>query len=632
MSELIPVEKPEEKSIDKAAQQMIRKAEELKIETVYHRFDKMQPQCEAGMRGECCNFCMMGPCKLDPMTGVTRTVCGATVDTVSSRNLLRHIAAGTAAHADHAFEVILTLYHVGTQGDAFPYKVTDEEKLKSIAKRLGIEVEGKEYEELAKEVAEKALEDYGRVEEGRTLNFLKAYAPEKKVELFEKLGILPRAIWREIAECMHRTHTGVDADYINILLHGARTAIADAYASLIATEFQDVLFGTPKPLQSEANLGVLDPKKVNLIVHGHNPLLSMKIVEIARSDGMQSLASEVGAEGINVVGICCTGNEVLMRKGVPLAGNFLHQELVLATGAVEAMVVDYQCIFPSVSDVAKCFHTKLITTMPVAKIPGATHMEWRAEKSDEVAENIVRTAVENFKNRDGEKVYIPDVKSSLMAGFSVEAILDVLGGSLAPLLDAVKSGDVYGIVGIVGCNNPKATQDLCHITIAKELLANNVLVVGTGCWAIAAAKHGLLTVDAQEFAGERLRKVLQALKAPPCLHMGSCVDNSRILNAVFAIAEALNVDTSDLPVVGSAPEFHSEKAVSIGTYFVTHGITVHLGIVPHIVGSENVTKFLTDEIEQHTGAKFIVEENPKKAAELILEHITKKRKALGLPT
>ncbi len=624
----VPIEKPEEKTLDKAAQQMIKRAEELETPIIYHRFDMMQPQCEAGLKGLCCRFCWMGPCKLDPAAGVERTICGCTADSIVARSLVRWIAGGCAAHAEHAFHVVEVAHLVATGAD-IPYKITDVEKLKAVARRLGVPVEGREPKEILKDVAEKALEDYTRTEEGH-LNFLMAYAPKKRIEVFEKLGITPRSFWREIVESIHRTHVGVDSEPMSLLKHGLRTALADAYSEVVATEFQDILFGTPKPVEAVANLGVLEPKMVNIVVHGHNPLLSVKVVEAAKSEEMQALAKEVGAEGINVVGVCCTGNEVLMRFGIPIAGNMLHQELVLATGAVEAMVVDYQCIIPGVAEMAKCFHTKLITTMPIARIPGDVHIEWSPEKADEVATEVVRTAVENFKNRNPNRVVIPDVKSRCMAGFSVEAILAALGGTLEPLLKAVKDGSIYGIVGIVGCNNPKVRQDWGHVTLAKELIANDVLVVGTGCWAVAASKHGLMVPEAREMAGEKLRKVLEALNIPPCLHMGSCVDNSRVLNALFAIAEALGVDVPDLPVFGSAPEAMSEKAVAIGTWFVAHGVPVHLGVVPPVTGSELVTKVLTEDLEDMVGGKFVVEPDPKKAAEIIMDHITKKRKALGL--
>jgi carbon-monoxide dehydrogenase catalytic subunit len=631
-----PIKKVEEKTIDKAAQVMIRRAEELGIETVHHRYEKMQPQCGFGLLGLCCWFCMMGPCRIDPFkVGPTRGICGVDADTMVARRVLFHIANGCAAHGEHAFHVLETFKETikhSSEGKQFPYKLVDEKKLRSIAKRLGIpDAETKPILELAAEVAKKIEEDYIRTTE-ETLNVLKAYSIDKRRRVFEKLGVLPRSIWREVFEAMHRIHIGVDAEYRNILLHGVRTALADCYAMTTATELQDVLFGTPKPIESYANLGVLKYDDVNIVVHGHNPLLSIKIVEVARSEKAQKLAREVGAKGINVCGICCTANEVLMRIGVPLAGNLLHQELALATGAVEAMVVDYQCVMPAVAEVARCFHTKLVTTMPVARIPGGIHIEWRAEKADEVAEEIVRLAIENFPRRIKERVFIPDIKSKVIAGFSVEAILEALGGTLTPLIEAVKRGDIRGIVGIVGCNNPKVPQDKGHVELAKELIANNVLIVGTGCWAIAAAKAGLMTLEAQSLAGDRLRKILEALKIPPCLHMGSCVDNSRILVALNAIADALGVDIPDLPVFGSAPEAMSSKAVAIGTWFVAQGVNVHLGVIPPVLGSEAVTKLLTEDLEKLVGARFIVEPDPKKAAEIILEHIDRKRRTLGLST
>ncbi|MEM2005503.1 MAG: anaerobic carbon-monoxide dehydrogenase catalytic subunit [Zestosphaera sp.] len=631
-----PIKKPEEKSVDRAAQIMIRRAEELGVETVYHRYERMQPQCGFGLLGLCCWLCMMGPCRIDPYgVGPTKGICGADANTMVARRVLLHIANGEASHGEHAFHALETFKEVARRESAgvpFPYRIADEKKLRAVATKLGVpDAESRPVIDLAIEVAKRVEEDLTKSTE-EPLNMLKAYSIEKRRRVFDRLGITPRSVWHEAFEALHRIHVGVDADYRNLLLHGLRTALADCYAMLAATEIQDIMFGTPKPVESYANLGVLKPDEVNVIVHGHNPLLSMKVVELARSEEMLKQARSVGAKGINVCGICCTANEALMRMGIPLAGNLLHQELALATGAVEAMVIDYQCVMPSLADIAGCFHTRLVTTMPVAKIPGAIHMEWKAESADEVARNLLQLAVENFSRRVREKVYIPNIKSKVIAGFSVEAILEALGGTLAPLLDAVKRGDIRGVVGIVGCNNPKVPQDMGHVELAKELIANDVLVVGTGCWAIAAAKAGLMTLEAQSLAGTRLRRVLEALKIPPCLHMGSCVDNSRILVLLNAVADALGVDIPDLPVFGSAPEPMSSKAVSIGTWFVAQGVNVHLGVIPPVLGSEAVTKLLTEDLEGFVGARFVVEPDPRKAAGLMLEHIDRKRRALGLPT
>jgi len=616
------------RTIDPAAQAMLSLAEKQGLETAWDRLEKQQPQCGFGELGLCCRHCNMGPCRIDPFgEGPSRGVCGATADTMVARGLLRAIAAGAAAHSDHARDVAHTL-KLTAQGKAGGYEIKDEAKLRRLAAEYGIPEAGRSKEEVALDLAKAALGEFGQ-QEG-PIRFTRR-APPKRVALWEKLGIDPRGIDREIVEIMHRTHMGVDHDYVNLILHGLRASLADGWGgSMIATELQDVLFGVPQPKRAEANLGVLKPNQVNIIVHGHEPILSEMIVAAARDPELVALAKQMGAEGINVAGICCTGNEVLMRHGIPIAGNFLHQELAVMTGAVEAIVVDVQCIFPALADLSACYHTKFISTSPKAKFPGAVHMEFHEETAYETARAIVRAAVENYPNRNRARVFIPDVKSECVVGFSVEAILAALGGSLDPLLGAVKNGAIRGIVAVVGCNNPKVQQDYGHVNLVRELIRNDVLVVTTGCNAIACAKAGLLLPEAAEQAGDGLKGVCKALGIPPVLHMGSCVDISRILVACAAIANALGVDISDLPVAGAAPEWMSEKAVSIGAYVVASGIFTVLGTVPQVLGSPNVTQLLTAGAEGVVGGKFAVEPDPFKAARLILDHIAAKRAALGL--
>jgi carbon-monoxide dehydrogenase catalytic subunit len=617
-----------QRSIDPATQFMLAVADKEKIETAWDRLEKQQPQCGFGELGVCCRHCNMGPCRIDPFgEGPERGVCGATADTMVARGLLRMIAAGAAAHSDHARDAAHTL-KLTAEGKGGGYKITDEAKLKRLAEEYGIPLDGRSNEEIALDLANAALAEFGR-QEG-PIQFTRR-APAGRVETWKKLGIDPRGIDREIVESMHRTHIGVDNDYVNLILHGLRTSVADGWGgSMIATELQDVLFGTPTPVRSQSNLGVLEADQVNVIVHGHEPILSEMIVAASQDPELLALAKEVGAEGINVAGMCCTGNEVLMRHGIPIAGNFLQQELAVITGAVEAMIVDVQCIFPALGDLTSCFHTQFISTSPKAKFPGATHVELHEETAYEIAKAIVRGAVENYPNRNAARVTIPDDQTECMVGFSVEAIVAALGGGLDPLLDAVKGGAVQGIAGVVGCNNPKVQHDYGHVNLVKELIAHDVLVVTTGCNAIACAKAGLLLPEAAEMAGDGLKAVCQALGIPPVLHMGSCVDISRILVACGAIANALGVDISDLPVAGAAPEWMSEKAVSIGSYVVASGIFTVLGTVPQVLGSPNVTALLTDGAEGVVGAKFAVEADPFKGAKLMIDHIAAKRTALGI--
>jgi carbon-monoxide dehydrogenase catalytic subunit len=399
---------------------------------------------------------------------------------------------------------------------------------------------------------------------------------------------------------------------------------------MIGTELSDCLFGTPAPKMSTANLGVLKEEQVNILVHGHNPIVTEMIFKAANEPELLARADAVGAKGINLAGLCCTGNELLMRQGVPMAGNHLMTELAIVTGAVEAIVVDYQCIMPSLVQAAACYHTKFITTANKAKFTGAIHFDFRPETAMQQAREIVELAIDGYLSRNRDRVEIPVEPVEIMTGFSNEAILNALGGSLDPFLDAVKAGKIRGCVGIVGCNNPKVKQDSSNVGLAKALIARDILVLATGCVTTAAGKAGLLVPSAIEMAGPGLKEVCGSLGIPPVVHMGSCVDNSRILHLCALIADALGVDISDLPVGASSPEWYSEKAAAIATYAVASGINVHLGHPPNILGSQTVTNLALNGLQGLVGAVFHVEPDPVKAGEYFDQLIGDKREALGL--
>lgn len=620
------------RSADKAAQKVLKKAAEEGLETVWERREAMH-SCAIGEAGVCCRLCTMGSCQINPKKPYDKKgVCGATADTIASRNLARMVAAGTSAHSDHGRGLALALLHAA-KGELKDYQIRDEEKLRKVAQDVGVETEGKSVEKLAEEVALKALEEFGRQGE-ETLAFLKR-APQKRQVLWSELGVAPRSIDREVVEMMHRTAMGVDQEFEHIVMASLRTSLADGWGgSMWATEISDMLLGTPFPVKGEVNLGVIKEDMVNVVVHGHEPLLSDMVVRVAKGLEMKKLAEKKGAKGVNIIGLCCTGNEVLLRQGVPLAGNHLHQELTLITGAIEAMVVDVQCIMASLADVAQCFHTIVFTTSPKAKIPGAVHLEFTEEKASEVAQEIVKKAIENFPKR--KRVYIPDEKQDLVAGFSHETINYMLGGkyraSYRPLNDAIIWGRIKGVAGVVGCNNPRIRQDEYHLELVKELIANNILVVVTGCAAKATAKEGLLAPEAAEKAGAGLREVCEAVGMPPVLHAGSCVDNSRILVAACEMVRegGLGEDISNLPVAGAAPEWMSEKAEAIAHYLVASGIDVFLG-VGHPVGENlKLYKLLYGRLEELVGARFYYIDNPKDMASGMIDVIDKKRRALKI--
>lgn len=617
-------------SINKDTQDMLKFARWEGIETVWDRLTAQEPQCGYCSLGLSCCICTMGPCRIDPWgDGPQRGVCGADADTIVARNLARMIASGAASHSDHGRYILEVFEHIG-KGDISSYQITDIEKLKRLAVEWGVQVsDDKKPQEIIRELAWEIMEDYGTRKS--SLTFVKR-APKARQHLWKKLDIIPRGIDRENVEMLHRTHMGVDNDYVNILLHALRTSLSDGWGgSMVATELSDIIFGTPQPVRSSMNLGVLKDDEVNIILHGHNPLLSDVIIRAAQDPHLQRLALEKGAKGINLTDLCCTGNELLMRRGVPMAGNHLMQELSIVTGAVEMMLVDYQCVMPAVTEVAKCFHTKVISTFDKAKFPGATHVSFDPQRGVEIGRNLVRTAIENYPNRVPERVFIPDRPVEMMGGFSVEAIIGTLGGTPEPLVDAIAKGNIRGVVGIIGCNNPKIKQDYGHVTLARLLIENDILVVVTGCAAGANGKAGQMSPESSHLAGPGLSAFCNALGIPPVLHMGSCIDNTRFLVLAAVLADFLGVDIDALPLAAAAPEWCSEKAVAIGTYAVASGIYTVLGVQPPVFGSPNVVNLLAAGLEDIVGATFAVEPDPEKAAVLIRKHIEKKRKNLHLP-
>ncbi len=621
---------------DPASQQALAAAKAAEMATALDRYEAQQPQCGFGQMGICCRNCNMGPCRIDPFgEGPQTGVCGATADTIVARNLLRMIAAGAAAHSDHGRDVAHT-FLLMAKGEAKDYTITDELKLRQMAVEYGVEIEGKTSQEIALALGELALAEFGQ-QEGELK--LAARAPEKRQQLWRNLGVMPRGIDREIVECMHRTHIGVDADYRNILRHGIRTALGDGWGgSMIATDLQDVMLGSPVPIRAKVNLGVLSKDKVNIVVHGHEPILSEMIVEAAREPEMLKLAEEKGAKGIQLSGLCCTANEVLMRQGIPVAGQFLQQELAIATGAVEAMIVDVQCLMPALADAARCFHTELITTSPKGRMPGVRHIEFDEEHALDVAREIVRAGIERFPQRRQESVNIPEHTMDLVAGFTAEYVFKLLGGrfrpSYRPLNNGIIEGRLRGVAGVVGCVNPNIQPvDSGHVEMVKELIRNDVLVVQTGCSAIACAKEGLMTPEAAfQYAGKGLQEICETVGIPPVLHVGSCVDNSRILIACSEMIRegGLGEDISDMPVAGAAPEWMSEKAVSIGMYVVGSGIFTVFGTPLPVGGSQAVYDYLTKEMVDEVGAGWAFEKDPVAAARLMIEHMNEKRAALKL--
>ncbi|RJP76503.1 MAG: anaerobic carbon-monoxide dehydrogenase catalytic subunit [Desulfobacteraceae bacterium] len=615
-----------------ATAQMLEKAKRDGVETAFDRAANMKA-CPIGADSACCKHCAMGPCRLnakDPYGKVG--VCGADIDTIQSRNFARMVACGTACHTDHGMAV-LKLFKDVVNGTIKDYSIKDTVKLESVAQSIGIETEGKSVKEIATELYQELEKTYTQLE--GEIPFAKR-VPEKTLETWRKLGIVPRGAMLEVMETMNRTHIGVDQQYENLTRQISRTALADGWGgSMVGTELSDILFGTPSPVAVEVNMGVLKENQVNVIVHGHEPNLFESMVVSANSPVLIQAAKDAGAEGINLVGMCCSGAEMMVRHGIPHAGNFMSTEAILVTGAVDAMVVDIQCIKQGLVKVADCYGTGLYTTNRQCRIEGATHIEFDEHDPLAATDELIIKAITRFKNRPAT-VEIPKIVNTGVHGFSHEYINYMLGGSFrggyTPLNANIINGRIRGVAGVVGCTNPRMKQDWVHVELVKELIKNDVLVLQTGCSQIALAKAGLTTPEAAVLAGPGLREVCETVGMPPVLGLGSCVDNSRILVAAAAMVRegGLGDSIADLPVAGAAPEWMSEKAIAIGQYFVASGVFTVFGVTFPIVEGTKFHKLLFGGMEEQGLGKWGFTPDPYAMARMMIDHINKKRRELGI--
>ena len=612
--------------------QMIEKAKRDGVETAFDRAANMKA-CPIGADSACCKHCSMGPCRLNAKAPYDKVgVCGATIDTIMARNFGRMVATGAAAHTDHGMSM-LDLFREVVNGKILDYEIKDVQKLESVAQEIGIETEDRSVQEIATDLYNELERTYVQVE--GEIPFAKR-VPPKTLETWRKHGIVPRGAMREIMELMHRTHMGVDQHYENITKQCSRTALSDGWGgSMVATEISDILFGTPTPVAVDVDMGVLKKDQVNVIVHGHEPNLFESMLVSVTDPMMVQKAKDAGAKGINLVGMCCSGAEMMSRHGIPHAGNFMSTETVLVTGAVDAMCVDVQCIKQGLVAVADCYKTPLFTTNPRCHIEGAEHIEFHEHTPRDCTDAMVVKAIHRFKNRTVE-IEIPKNTSSGVHGFSHEYINYMLGGtfraSYTPLNDNIINGRIRGVAGVVGCTNPRVKQDWVHVELVKELIKNDVLVVQTGCSQVALAKAGLCTPEAAHLAGSGLKEVCETVGMPPVLGVGSCVDNSRILIACAEMVKTggLGESIADLPVAGAAPEWMSEKAISIGHYFVASGVYTVFGVTFPIVEDTKFHKHLFQGLEDQGLGKWGFTPDPYEMARMMIAHIDTKRKALGI--
>jgi len=630
---------------NRATKEIIQRLDKLGVETAFDRFEAQQPQCGFGLRGLCCRMCQWGPCRISPKT--PRGICGKDLNSVVLGNILRALVAGLSGHARHAHECIMSIIAAADGKAKIPLR--GESRVWELADKFGIETSGKEYPQVAKEVALALIEDLSRMFD-QPMKMLEAYAPEERKKVWAGLGVLPRSAAYEVMESLHMTTLGGNTDWTALAAQELRSALAYCYSTLFGSSMAtEILYGIPRPVSTMVNYGVLKEDHVNILIHGHSPVMAELVLEKIKSPEIQQLAQDAGAKGIVVAGMCCTGDELLARYGVPTVTNILGQELAIGTGAVDAVVADMQCVIPGMKIVADCFGTEIITTCNSNRIPGATHIPFDPEKPETLDEDallVARKAVEAFAKRDRSKIQIPQETTKAMGGWSFEAILETFGGK-EKLLELLKQGKIKGIATVVGCNNPKVPYEHNHVTIVKKLIEANILVTTTGCCSHALLNAGLCSPDAADWCGEGLQEVCRSHGIPPVMAVGGCVDNTRSLRLFIELAAEAGIAIKDMPFMFVGPEPGNEKTVGQGLSFLTHGVSNLVGFpapVPVPIpkpmadnpdemerGSNDIVDFLAGDegVLKLLGAKIYTEPYPKLAAQTIKMHIHRKRKALG---
>jgi carbon-monoxide dehydrogenase catalytic subunit len=613
---------------NKSAEQIRQWGKSYWMESCFDRAALLQP-CPMGATGACCKICHMGPCRFLKTTEerVEKGICGATLPTVVARNFLRMATSGAAAHTDLARDMAFTLLGVANRGIK-DFKITDVKKLIKVAQILEIEFEGKDINKIARNVAKRLIDDFGR--QTGVLSYIKR-APEKTRQRWKKWGIIPKGIDREITEAIHSSNIGVDHEPDNLLLSSLKVSLADGWGgSMISTDLSDILFGTPQPVMADAGFGIFKEDDVNLIIVGHEPSLAKKIMDLVSKPDIIEYAKSKDAKGINL------GEIFIMRHGISNAGGFTNQELCIMTGIIDAVAVDVQCIMPTLVEVANNFHTKIITTSRKARSPGALHIQWDAQRAEEVAREIVMLAIDNYPNRSGMGERIAE-KFPMMAGFSHEYFENINNStskaSFRLLNNAIVKGSIRGLVGLVGCDNPRVQATGIHRFLVEELIMNDVLILSSECGSAACAASGFLDPEtAFKKAGPGLKEVYETTGMPPILHIGACVDNSRMLTILSAMAAegGLSDEIGGMPAVIIAPEWMAEKEIAVGCYFAASGVPVILGGTSPVKASEEISEIMTEVwFERFKGALHF-EPDFEKILDLTYNYIDKAREELNL--
>lgn len=619
-----------------SVEEMLIRIRDDGLSSVFSRWEEQEKiRCKFCLQGMSCQLCTQGPCRISEKTGAVKGVCGIGPDAMAMRNLLMRNIMGAATYAHHAYEAFRTLKATGEGKTTF--KITDVDKLKWMCEKTGIST-NQDTNQMAIQLAD-FLDKEMKINPDQESIMTKAFAPKKRIPLWKELHINPSGVQHEVEISIASCLTNVDGDYVSLAKKALRLGLSTIYTAQIGLEMtQDILFGTPMPHEVDVDLGIMDPDYVNIAFNGHQPWIGVATLQKAKMQEYQDLAKQAGAKGIHIVGSIETGQEMLQRFEVDdvfvgLMGNWLSIEPFLATGTVDALVMEENCSPPAIDQYAEKYQVALVSVSTIIGVPGVGHeMPYYPAKAEEMAEQCINIAIENFKKRhDNIKPMVPKHKRKAIAGFSTEAVLNAIGNDLNNLVDVIAKGQIKGIVALANCSTLRnGPQDWNTVNLTKQLIQKDILVVAGGCGNHGLEVAGMCSLEAADEAGEGLKGVCKALGIPPVLSFGTCTDTGRISMLVTALADHLDVDISDLPIAVTAPEWMEQKATIDGIFAVAYGAYTHLSPTPFITGAPDLVKLVTEDVEGLTGGKIALGDDPIQVANDIEAHIMKKRQKMGL--
>ncbi|MCL2865143.1 MAG: anaerobic carbon-monoxide dehydrogenase catalytic subunit [Lachnospiraceae bacterium] len=617
------------KSADKVLEQFIS---DLPMETSFHRVESQEVKCEFGLEGVCCRLCANGPCRITPDS--PKGICGANADTMVTRNFLRAVSAGSGCYIHIVENTARNLKNAALAKDT----LKGTKALERLCDMFGIS--GGDVYSKAIKVADAVLIDLYKPDfEKMDLTKKLAYPPRYK--RWEELGILPGGAKSEVFSGTVKSSTNLNSDPVDMLLHCLRLGISTGLYGLTLTNLlNDVMLGEPEIRQAPVGLRVINPEYINIMITGHQHSMIAYLQDRLGDEDVIQKARAVGAKGFKLVGCTCVGQDLQLRGSHYTnvfdghGGNNFTSEIILSTGAIDAVITDFNCTLPGIEPICEALQIKQVCIDAVAKKANATLIDFSFDVRKATSENILDEVVAAYKIRRGivPLRVLPDHgNDTTLTGISEVSLKAFLGDTWQPLIALIADGSIKGLAAVVGCSNLTAGgHDVLTVEMTKALIAKDILVLSAGCSSGGLENCGLMSPEAAELAGPKLKAVCQQLGIPPVLNFGPCLAIGRLEIVAMEIAEALGVDIPQLPLVLSAPQWLEEQALADGAFGLALGLPLHLGLPPFVTGSPIAVQVLCEDMKTLTGGHVLINGDAEESAVLLEDIILQKRRDLNL--